>query len=301
MRIDKPKTIIETLKKNNYDVDKTAKMLGIHRVTVYRWIKRSRSTSSLKVLSTRKLHRKSTKPHKINYALTNSQKADILNIRKTYGYDHHKIKKILELDVSSKTIQRYLKRYGLVEPTKKYRRPKFQDTKHMNVKNTKTIGYLQMDVKYVTPELSGLPYTCFEYAVIDIYSRYKEAVILNQLNQDGAILALMEILPKLPFKIIFLQTDNGLEFQTKFVKYLNDLDIKHHFIHKSTPNENAVVERSFRTDQEEFFYRLEERPKDYDHLRELFAQYLHIYNTFRPHHGINLMTPAEVVAYVVSH
>ena len=51
-----------------------------------------------------------------------------------------------------------------------------------------------MDVKYITPELSGLPWTCFEFAVIDIYSRYKEAVILNQVNQDGSILALMEIL-----------------------------------------------------------------------------------------------------------
>lgn len=46
----------------------------------------------------------------------------------------------------------------------------------MHLKNTTTIGKLQMDVKYITPELSGLPHTCFEYAVVDIYSRYKEAV-----------------------------------------------------------------------------------------------------------------------------
>jgi len=47
----------------------------------------------------------------------------------------------------------------------------------MRPRNTKTIGYFQADVKYVTPELSGLPYTTWEYAFIDIFSRYKLALI----------------------------------------------------------------------------------------------------------------------------
>jgi len=67
-----------------------------------------------------------------------------------------------------------------------------------------------MDVKYLTPELTGLPWTCFEYGIIDIYSRYKDAVILNHLDQDGAIEALTTIIPRLPFKPVFIQTDNGL-------------------------------------------------------------------------------------------
>lgn len=28
------------------------------------------------------------------------------------------------------------------------------------------LGYLQLDVKYVTPELLGLPYPCYLYAVL---------------------------------------------------------------------------------------------------------------------------------------
>src|SRR5258708_3785803 len=124
-----------------------------------------------------------------------------------------------------------------------------------------------MDVKYMTPELTGLPYTCFEYAVIDIYSRYKEAVILNHLDQDGAILALIEIRKKLPFTPDFIQTDNGLEFQGRFHAYCEDSSLKHHLIHKSTPNENAVIERSFRTDEEEFFFMMEKVPQNYDELR----------------------------------
>lgn len=153
-----------------------------------------------------------------------------------------------------------------------------------------------MDVKYMTPELTGLPYTCFEYAVIDIYSRYKEAVILNHLDQDGAILALIEIRKKLPFTPDFIQTDNGLEFQGRFHAYCEDSSLKHHLIHKSTPNENAVIERSFRTDEEEFFFMMEKVPQNYDELRIMFAQWLHEYNYERPHLGIELKTPYEVVA-----
>lgn len=116
------------------------------------------------------------------------------------------------------------------------------------------LDFYKWMLKYITPELSGLPYTCFEYAIIDIYSRYKEAMILNQLDSDGAMLVLLTMIKKLPFKVKFVQTDNGLEFQGRFHNMFSDLKLEHHFIHKRTPNENAVIERSFRADEEEFFF-----------------------------------------------
>ena len=73
------------------------------------------------------------------------------------------------------------------------------------------------------------------------------------------------------------------------------MGVKYHYIHKSTPNENALIERSFRTDEEEFFFRLDKRPQHYDELRDLFASYLHDYNHERPHHGIDLKTPYQVI------
>lgn len=158
-----------------------------------------------------------------------------------------------------------------------------------------------MDVKYLTPELTGLPWTCFEYAVIDIYSRYKEAVILNHCDEDGAISALLEIVPRLPFKPIFLQTDNGLEFQRRFHTHVEALGMKHHYVHKRTPNENAVIERSFRTDEEEFFFLQYKGAKNYDDLRLQFAAFLKEYNEERPHLGINLKYPLEVVHEALSH
>jgi transposase InsO family protein len=301
MRIE-PRLIIKTLKLNNYGVSIVAKLLEVHRSTVYRWIERAGSPYGYNTyLRVNKLKRKSTKPHTIHLALTGKEIADIMALRKEKALDSRKIKVLLGIKASYNSVQRIITKLGLSRGTNYHRRPKLQPTIHMHKGNTDTIGYLQMDVKYITPELSGLPWTCFEYAVIDIFSRYKEAVILNQLDQDGSMVALMEILPKLPFKVLFIQTDNGLEFQGRFDNYLSEIKLKHHFIHKRTPNENAIIERSFRTDEEEFFYYMKRAPKHYDELREWFAEYLHKYNTWRPHLGINLKRPMDVVAEVLSH
>ena len=67
---------------------------------------------------------------------------------------------------------------------------------------------------------------------------------------------------------------------------------KYHYIHKSSPNENAVIERSFRTDEEELFWRID-RPKDPIELNQMHQGYLNAYNTFRPHMGLNCLAPEE--------
>jgi len=284
------------LKKHHGNCAAAARELGVHRSTMLRWKKRAYAYGRYRINGVK---RKSTRPHHIRYVLTKKQKQAIRRLRKERGSTAVKIRHELKLKVGVNTIHRFLKRGGYVKEGGYHRRPRFQDTFHMHVKNTHTVGYLQMDVKIVTPELSGLPWTCFKYAVIDIYSRWKDAVILNQLDQDGAMAALLEIMPRLPFKTVFIQTDNGLEFQKRFDTMVTDMGLKHHFIHKSTPNENAVIERSFRTDEEEFYFRLKKRPEHYDELRDRYREYLHYYNHDRIHLGIGLKTPAEMVANVV--
>ena len=60
--------------------------------------------------------------------------------------------------------------------------------------------------------------------------------------------------------------------------------------------ENAVIERSFRTDEEECFFRLEEAPQDHQELNTWYQRFLDAYNTTRPHMGINMLTPKEAIA-----
>lgn len=271
----------------------TARELSISRMSVYRWLAKAKTMQGY--YSERNLERKSTRPKHIRSLLTHAEESAIIKLREKTGFAAVKIKSELLLHAGINTIHRFLKKKGLLNKYGNHIRPRYQQTTHMHLKNTMTIGKLQMDVKYITPELSGLSYTCFEYAVVDIYSRYKDAAILNHLDQDGAILALMEILSRLPFTPDFIQTDNGLEFLGRFHMFCVQRGLQHHYVHKQTPNENAVIERTFRTDEEEFFFRMEQVPKDYDQLRAMFADFLHWYNYKRIHLGIKLKTPYEVI------
>lgn len=295
MKLVAIREIIRSYRKTKNAVH-TAKALGISLWTVYGWVKRGTSiTQYTKTYTFQRLQRKSTRPHVIHKALTLQEESAIISFRKKRKYTAEKVRYLLYLSTSIRTIHRRIKQKGLANRYGNHRRPYYQKTTHMRLKNPTTIGKLQMDVKYITPELSGLPYTSFEYAVIDIYSIYKETVLINHLDQDGAILALMEILQRLPFLPDFIQTDNGLEFQVGFHQYCLDLELKHYLIHKSTSNENAAIERMFRTDEEEFFFMIERVPKDYDELRVWFTEFLREYNYERPHLGINLKIPIEVI------
>lgn len=299
MRVN-PNEILKTWKELGFNAYATAQKLGIHPSTVYRWKRIAHLPYGKDKFRHTGLKRKSTRPHTIHpRALTSEDRINIEQVRRERNWGYEKIHQYLHISASSSSVYRFLKRKRLIKKRGWHRRPFYQETIHMHAKNAKTVGYLQMDVKYITPQLSGLPATCFDYAVIDIYSRYKQAIIAPYLDAQGSIASLKVILPLLPFKTVFVQTDNGLEFQSLFLGFLKERGIKHHFVHKRTPNENAVIERSFRTDEDEFFFFKYQGAKDLHDLNNQFQSYLHYYNTDRPHLGINLQTPMEVVANVL--
>lgn len=296
MRVD-PKLIIATLKRNDDRIRQTARELGISPGTVRRWKKRASTGIPHKTLrySTGALARRSTAPkRRRRTSLSASEQDRILRMRKERQLGAIKLTRLLGLACHPKTVHRFLKRQGLVAAGSTYRRPRYQPTTHMHTRNAIAPGKLQMDVKFVTPELSGLLRTCYLYGVMDIYSRYKQGVILPELDQRLAILALDTILPALPFTPDFIQTDNGFEFQSSFHAFVTGtLGWEHHYIHKSSPNENAVIERSFRTDEEEFFWRIEEPLRDFFDFNDRYQDFLEYYNEVRPHLGLALQTPRQ--------
>lgn len=293
MRVD-PKQIVEVLRAHGGAIRKSARELGVSPSTVRFWKKRARSGSGRMGELNSRVRRRSTAPHTARKGtlLTTEEQAAVLRLRAARGHGALKIAATLGIPTKYRSVHRFLKRKGLTAPGKSYRRPRYQKTTHMYVKNALTPGKLQMDVKYVTPELSGLVHTAYLYAVVDIWSRYKQGVILPAVNQALAIEALRYVVPLLPFTPDFVQTDNGLEFQQRFQQYVtSDLGWQHHHIHKSSPNENAVIERSFRTDEEEFFWRMDEPASDLLQLNAAYQQYLRYYNEERLHLGIALQTP----------
>ena len=289
--------IIETWKACGENLSAAARELGIDRRTVKRWVDRGRQPRGY--VRWKGVHRRSTAPKHPRRALVGEAALRVRRLRERTGFCKEKLAVMAEaegIEVSASTIHRYLLPKGLIRPSAKRRRPRYQNGKVMRPSNCPGLGYLQMDVKYVTPELSGLPYTCYLYAVLDIYTRYKVGLILPKVDEAGALLALYHATEKLPSPARYVQTDNGLEFQKRFHAKCQEIGVDHFYIHKSSPNENAVVERSFRTDEEEFFFWLENPPQDYGELNSWYQRYLHTYNNIRPHMGINMLTPKEAIS-----
>lgn len=273
----------------------TAKELGISRWTVSRWVHKGKSIHTPHLIRWKDLERKSTRPHTIRYKLSSSVRITLVNLRTKKHLGARKLARKIPIFVSFLTVHRFLKSKGLIPKQTNYRRPKFQNGKAMRPSNTKELGYLQMDTKHVTPELSGLPYTVYEYAAIDIVSRYKLAILLPDISDESAALALQYFLKWFPFEVVYIQTDNGLEYQRAFDSLCKKHHINHYFIHKNSPNENAVIERSFKTDQDEFYYWLEQQPEHIGELNEWFQKFITEYNTWRPHQALNYKTPEEFV------
>ena len=94
------------------------------------------------------------------------------------------------------------------------------------------------------------PKADYLYAAMDISTRYKVGLILPKVDEAGSLLALYHAIQTLPFPVLYVQTDNRLEFQKRFHAKCEEVGLEHFYIHKSSPNDNAVIERSFRTDEE---------------------------------------------------
>ncbi len=300
MRRINPRAIVKKLKENSDNISKTSRDLSISRNTVKLWKKRAVSQYTLD-LSMVRLGRKSTSPKNPNKKLNPVEEIRLVELVRKRRYDQIKIAHMYyqkhKIRISPKTVYNIVKRRApeLISKKPKYRRPRYQNGKCMRPSNTKTTGFVQADVKYVTPELSGLEFTTYKFAFIDIYSRYKVAWIMPNLDQEASITALRYMLKVMPCKVIYIQTDNGWEYGNRFHRECEKRRIEHYHIYKSSPNENAVIERSFRTDHDEFYYYLEKRPGDINELNMQYQQYLKIYNTERPHLSLDLKTPFEVI------
>ena len=210
-----PKEIVALLQAGR-TAKETAEELGVSIRTVWNWKRRALSPHTLK-LSRHQAKRKSARPKSAPRAeaLSRAEKERVRELRLESAWGAERIQHALGLEASGRTVHRFLLKEGLVDSVR-HRRPRYQDTVHKGLHNVDGPGTIQMDVKYVTPHLSGLPHTTYLYAGIDLFTRYRAAWIYEPLDSRTAAEALEWILYSTPFPVSFVQTDNGLEFQAQF-------------------------------------------------------------------------------------
>ena len=137
------------------------------------------------------------------------------------------------------------------------------------------------------------PIKRYQYTAIDDATRVRALKVYSRHTQANAIDFLDYVIKSFPFRIREVRTDNGHEFQAKFHWHVEEQGIRHAYIKPRSPQLNGKVERSHRTDQEEFYQLLTYRD-DVD-LEEKLAHWERFYNLSRPHGAFNGKAPYEAL------
>lgn len=143
---------------------------------------------------------------------------------------------------------------------------------------------VQMDTKKLAPGK-------YQYTVVDDCTRYRVVGLYSRRTAANTLLFLEKVIEEFPFPMQRIQTDRGREFfAVKVQKKLMEYGIKFRPIKPRSPHLNGKVERSQRTDLEEFYSTVD---LDDPQLENKLQDWQHYYNWDRPHSSLHGKTPME--------
>ena len=288
-----------------------ARRSGVHRTTLWRWLRKWRSLNQYVQLTNDNRPRRnpgSQKPSSFRLAActwripTDSSRphffgravpATVVDRIRYYRTKYNRCATIVHAyckqegtKVSLSTVRRVLNRLGLVIRQKWQRtwrpplpRPEVQepgdfvqtDTVHLYDHRTKKRSYL--------------------YTLVDVYSRWAYAEYSTVLSQSVAADVIRHGQHYAQFRFKTVQADNGPEFSKHFEELLQaqGTTVRHSRVRR--PNDNAHIERFNRTIQAECIGSTNPFSEE---LYGKVANYLAYYNEERLHLSLECKTPASV-------
>jgi transposase InsO family protein len=270
-------------------VAQACREFGVPRSTFYGWKKAFDEGGKAGLARKR--------PIAINHPRSISQDVvdKILHLRKTYKLGPERITWYLEryhgIKTSVSTVYRTLVRNDI------RRLPKSSPRRAIHTRRySKEVPghHIQVDVKFVSlRNFESRRVRRFQYKAIDDATRIRALKIYPRHTQQNAIKFIDFVIENFPFRIHTIRTDRGHEFQAQFHWHVEDKGMRHVYIKPRSPQLNGKVERSHRTDQEEF-YQLLTYTDDVD-LNKKLAAWERFYNLDRPHGAFKGKTPYEAL------
>jgi len=274
------------------NVAKTCRHFGISRMAFYKWIKRYEAYGEAGLCDRPKT------PHSQPKTTSVKIVSKVLYLRQNYHFGPQKIRDYLQryhsIQISQSCIHLILRRHGLNRLPANKRKYERSQHRWKRYEKQQPGHRLQVDVKFLE-RIPGAHKRLYQYTAIDDCTRIRVLKIYDKCNQSTAINFIDEVIARLPFKILVVQTDNGSEFQSNFHWHLRDLGIEHAYIKPRTPRLNGKVERSHRIDDQEF-YQLLDKDGVSDNIilyNQKLRQWEDYYNLHRPHGALNGQTPYE--------
>lgn len=267
--------------KESWSTRAAARHTGFNQSTIVRWVAEAR-LSNRNVIPT-----KSSRPHSHPAALKSEVVRRILGLRS----ERNQCAEVLHyrlhtegLAVSLSSVKRVLRRNGLT---------RFSQWKKWHQYPARPMpekpGIL---VEIDTVWDGAASERLYVYTLLDVCSRWAFAWPCMEINTARSVDFLKKAQDTAPFSFKTLQSDHGQEFSRRFTQRLEYRGMAHRHSRIRTPNDNAHLERFNRTLQQECLYRISRNLKAY---RREIPEYLNYYNTERPHMGLAMKTPLEVM------
>lgn len=267
--------------KQGWSTRQTARHFGFDHSTIVRWVAKAKMNPGQVIVT------ESSRPNKHPSALSKETVKAILMHRYLYGRCAEVIHYQLNKDgivVSLSSVKRTLKRHQLTYPSK---------WKKWHTYPARPLPEKPGILVQIDSMREGLPKEgMYVYALIDVCSRWAFAKPVKKVNSWQSANFCREASKIAEFDFKTIQSDHGGEFAKWFTKRLLADGIEHRHSRVRRPTDNSHIERFIRTIQQE---RLSGIPLCYSSWQKLIPEFIHYYNYERPHMGIGMKTPVEVV------
>lgn len=264
-----------------WSIRQAARRYGVEPSTVLRWIRKA-GHSNLRVIPTESSH-----PYSHPRELAPEMVSRILVMRSERNQCaeilHHRLASEGAM-VSLSSVKRVLKRHG-VSRFSKWKKWHQYPLRPMPEKP----GILvQIDTIHDGPHDDRL----YAYASIDVCSRWAYAAPSLKINTHRSLRFVEGARNAAPFVFRTVQSDHGAEFSKWFTKRISERGLAHRHSRVRTPTDNSHVERFIQTLQKDCLVRI---PRTLRSWQREIPEFLHYYNTERPHMGLNYRAPLEVL------
>lgn len=273
----------------------TARHFGFSPDTVSRWVRAYREYGPSG------LERGSRRPKRVRQPETPLAVVQrIQALREQYpSWGREKLRVLLlreGISISAKSIDRVIARLKARGVLREPRRPRKAARPHLKrlrrppgLNVDRPGALVQLDSKQVQPG-NGKP--VFQFGALDCFTRKRVVALAPRLTSQQGAAFLERVVATLPFPVQAIQSDGGSEFLGDFGRAVGELKLIHYFNRPNYPQGNGRVERSFRTDDEEF-YHVQELPADLGGLEAALLAWNHVYENVRPHQALGYRTPQE--------
>lgn len=289
------------------DVAKTARILNTTRPTIYLALRKKGGGN---------LHDLSRAPHTVANKTPASIEQKVIALKEKINYGPLRLAEELKLQdnitLPISTIRNIVRRNKEVIKRKKIKRHNRSSREFVDWYSAKAFDIVQIDLKYIVDQKAlssdqishiyshNLP--LYQWGALDVASRFKLIAYSQERNWTNGLTWFLWVTSWLRShgyqrKIIFT-VDHGIEFGgdcwykiVDLKKLLSGFGVTLIQNHKASPQENAHLERSHRTDDEEFYMpRIHTIQNKTQFYQEAF-NYLYYYNCVRRHSSLTLGTP----------